>query len=60
MEKSFQMSRKGVAFLMAIDGINRFTPKRLKWINEQGLIKDIDEFVILLIERINERAGDLK
>jgi hypothetical protein len=36
MQKSFQISRKGVAFLMAIDGINRFTPKRLKWINEQG------------------------
>jgi hypothetical protein len=36
MEKSFDMSNKGVAFLMAIDGINRFTPKRLEYIKSKG------------------------
>ena len=36
MEKSFEISNKGVAFLMAIDGINRFTPKRLEYIKSKG------------------------
>ncbi len=36
MLKSFDISRKGVGFLVAIDGINRLTPKRLDEIKEKG------------------------
>lgn len=36
IKKSCDLSNKGFAYLMAIDGINRLTPKRLSYIKEKG------------------------
>ena len=49
LEKSFKMCNKGVGFLIAINGINMLTPKRLQFIKEQGFY--INKVVVVSCKR---------
>jgi len=48
-QKSFQIARKGVGFLISINMFNKFTPKRLEEIKQQGFF--INKIVVVSCKR---------